>query len=46
MNPTATEAMTLLEASLRKNGITKVPVTANDVFPSGNFASGAGEVDL
>ena len=45
MNPTATEAMTLLETALRKH-ITKVPITCNDVWPSGNFASGAGQVDM
>ena len=46
MNPTATEAMILLEHALRKNGINKVPITCNDVYPSGNFASGEGQVDV
>ncbi|KIJ53629.1 glycoside hydrolase family 35 protein [Sphaerobolus stellatus SS14] len=45
MNPTATEAMVLLEGALRKH-ITKIPLTCNDVYPSGDFASGAGEVDI
>ncbi|KAF8588348.1 glycoside hydrolase family 35 protein [Ramaria rubella] len=45
MNPTATEAMVLLETALRKY-ITRIPLTANDVYPSGDFASGPGEVDL
>lgn len=46
MLSTATEAMVLLENALRKNGISKVPITCNDVYPSGNFASGEGQVDV
>lgn len=46
MNPTSTEAMILLENALRSNGVTKIPITANDVYPSGDFAAGPGEVDL
>ncbi|KAI0783507.1 glycoside hydrolase family 35 protein [Abortiporus biennis] len=45
-DPTSTEYMVLLEKALRENGIDKVPITANDVYPSGNFAKGLGEVDL
>ncbi|PSS38122.1 hypothetical protein PHLCEN_2v29 [Hermanssonia centrifuga] len=38
--------MILLENALRSNGVTKIPITANDVYPSGDFAAGPGEVDL
>ena len=38
--PTATEYMLLLEAAFRNNGVTKVPLIVNDVWPSGNYASG------
>lgn len=46
MNPTATEQTILLENALRANGIKRVSITANDVYPSGNFAKGPGQVDL
>jgi hypothetical protein len=39
-NPTATEQMIAVEKALREGGINKVPITHNDVWPSGNFASG------
>ena len=44
--PTATQAMVAVEEALRTYGIDKVPITTNDVWPSGNFASGEGQVDV
>lgn len=32
-------------AAFRASGIDRVPITHNDVYPSGHFATGLGEVD-
>ncbi|CAE7133094.1 unnamed protein product, partial [Rhizoctonia solani] len=41
-----TDYMRQVIATMRKNGITKVPITFNDFWPSGRYASGAAKVDL
>ena len=45
-DPTASEAMALLDAAYRDGGIDQVPLTFNDAHQGGNFASGLGEVDM
>jgi hypothetical protein len=39
-NTTSSEQMALLEQALHAGGIDRVPITHNDVYPSGHFASG------
>ncbi|CAE6542312.1 unnamed protein product [Rhizoctonia solani] len=41
-----TDYMRQIIATMRKNGITKVPITHNDFWPSGRYASGPAKVDL
>ncbi|CAE6436343.1 unnamed protein product [Rhizoctonia solani] len=41
-----TDYMRQIIATMRKNGITKIPITYNDFWPSGRYASGAAKVDL
>lgn len=38
--PTATQYMQILELAFRDAGVTNVPLIVNDVYPSGNYASG------
>ena len=45
-DPTASEAMALLDAAYREFGISRIPLTFNDAQQNGNFASGLGEVDM
>ncbi|KAG9027455.1 hypothetical protein FRB95_007755 [Tulasnella sp. JGI-2019a] len=45
--PTTTEYMGILETAFRADGISKVPLIVNDVYPSGHFASpGPSAVDI
>ncbi|KAK7695246.1 hypothetical protein QCA50_002436 [Cerrena zonata] len=45
-DPGRSEHMQEIEDTLRANGVKKVPITHNDAFHSGTFASGTGAVDL
>ena len=45
-DPTASEAMAILNAAFYANGIDRVPLTTNDYMPLGDFASGLGSVDV
>ncbi|QRW12333.1 glycoside hydrolase family 35 protein [Ceratobasidium sp. AG-Ba] len=41
-----TDYMRRIIETMRNNGITKIPITYNDFWPSGRYASGAAKVDL
>ncbi|KAG8783246.1 hypothetical protein FRC12_019925 [Ceratobasidium sp. 428] len=41
-----TDYMRKIIETMRKNGVTKIPITYNDFWPSGRYASGAAKVDL
>ncbi|KAG9124447.1 hypothetical protein FRC07_011605 [Ceratobasidium sp. 392] len=41
-----TDYMRRIIETMRKNGVTKIPITYNDFWPSGRYASGAAKVDL
>ncbi|KAK7691719.1 hypothetical protein QCA50_005119 [Cerrena zonata] len=45
-DPGRTEYMQELEDTLRLNGVNKVPLTSNDPFHTGAYATGPGAVDL
>jgi len=44
-NTTSSEQMAAAVAAFRASGIDRVPITHNDVYPSGHFATGLGQVD-
>ena len=46
MDTTSTEYMSILESALHASGIHDIPLTCNDVYPSGNFATGKAQVDM
>ncbi|KAG8731749.1 hypothetical protein FRC10_001462 [Ceratobasidium sp. 414] len=41
-----TDYMRKIIETMRKNGVNKIPITYNDFWPSGRYASGAAKVDL
>ena len=45
-NPSASEAMEILDEAYRRDGITQIPLTFNDAGRSGTFASGLGQTDM